>query len=266
MNRIDEKFNELKRINKKALITFITAGDPDLQTTQELVIAMESAGADIIELGIPYSDPLADGITIQKSSARALKAGAKIINIMSTVKKLREKTQVPLIYLNYYNSVFKYGLEKFIKQCNESGIDGLIIPDLPVEERADIIKVCDKYRVYLIPLVAPTSKERIKPITKDGKGFVYCVSISGVTGTRNKINTNIKEYMLEVSKYTDMPKALGFGISSAEMVHQFKPYCDAIIVGSAIIKKIEQSKTPNEAVQNVKKFTLELAKACEPEN
>jgi len=266
MNRIDEKFNELKRINKKALITFITVGDPDLQTTQELVIAMESAGADIIELGIPYSDPLADGITIQKSSAKALKAGAKIINIMSTVKKLREKTQVPLIYLNYYNSVFKYGLEKFIKQCNESGIDGLIIPDLPVEERADIIKVCDKYRVYLIPLVAPTSKERIKPITKDGKGFVYCVSISGVTGTRNKINTNIKEYMLEVSKYTDMPKALGFGISSAEMVHQFKPYCDAIIVGSAIIKKIEQSKTPNEAVQNVKKFTLELAKACEPEN
>lgn len=266
MNRIDKKFNELKKINKKALITFITAGDPNLQTTQELVIAMESAGADIIELGIPYSDPLADGITIQASSARALKAGAKIINIMSTVKKLREETQVPLIYLNYYNSVIKYGLEKFIKQCNESGIDGLIIPDLPVEERADIIKVCDKYRVYLIPLVAPTSKERIKSITKDGKGFVYCVSISGVTGTRNKINTNIKEYMLEVSKYTDMPKALGFGISSAEMVHQFKPYCDAIIVGSAIIKKIEQSKTPNEAVQNVKKFTLELAKACKPEN
>jgi len=263
MNRIDVKFNQLKKRNKKALITFITAGDPDLQTTQELVLAMESSGADIIELGIPYSDPLADGITIQASSARALKAGAKITNIMSTVKKLREKTQVPLIYLNYYNSVFKYGLEKFIKQCNQSGIDGLIIPDLPLEERSDIIKVCDKFEVYLIPLVAPTSKERIKPITKDGKGFVYCVSVSGVTGTRNKINTNIKEYMTEVSTYTAMPKALGFGISSAEMVKQLGPYCDALIVGSAIIKRIEKSKTPKEAVQNVKSFTLELAKACE---
>ena len=265
MNRIDNKFSQLKKINKKALITFITAGDPDLQTTEELVIAMENAGADIIELGIPYSDPLADGITIQASSARALKAGAKIVNIMSTVKKLRETTQIPLIYLNYYNSVFKYGLEKFMKECSESGIDGLIIPDLPVEERADIIKVCDKFGIYLIPLVAPTSKERIKPITKDGKGFVYCVSVSGVTGTRNKITTNIEEYMTEVSKYTDMPRALGFGISSAQMVHKFKPYCDAIIVGSAIIKKVEQSKTPQEAVQNVKKFTLELATACKPE-
>lgn len=261
MNRIDKKFKMLKELNQKAMIPFITAGDPDLSTTVELVVEMEKAGADIIELGIPYSDPLADGIVIQQSSSRALKNGAKIAKIMETVKEIRKKSQVPLIYLIYYNSVFKYGMDKFIKECMEAGVDGIIIPDLPIEERQDILKIADKYQVDLIPLVAPTSKERIKKITHNGKGFVYCVSTNGVTGARQELGTDIKEYMDIVSGYTDMPKALGFGISSSEMARSYKDYCDGIIVGSAVIKKISEAKNKQEAVENTAKFISEIKKA-----
>lgn len=258
MNRIDSTFRMLKEENKKALIPFITAGDPNLETTVELVLAMEKAGADIIELGIPYSDPMADGVTIQQSSTRALKNGAKIPRIMEAVKAVRTKSQVPLIYLVYYNSVFKYGMEKFLKECLEAGVDGVIIPDLPIEEREEITQISDKYGVCLIPLVAPTSKERIKKITENGKGFVYCVSTNGVTGVRQEIGTDIKGYMDIVSGYTDMPKALGFGISNAEMVSKYKDYCDGIIVGSAVIKKISEGKNSSEAVENTVNFISEL--------
>jgi len=262
MNRIDKKFEVVKQKNEKAMIPFITAGDPDLNTTVELVLAMEKAGADIIELGIPYSDPLADGVVIQQSSTRALKNGAKISNIMNAVKDIRKKSQVPLVYLVYYNSVFKYGMEKFIMECSFAGIDGIIIPDLPIEERKDIINISDKYGVYLIPLVAPTSKERIKKITYQGKGFVYCVSTNGVTGVRQEIGTDIKEYMDIVSRYTDMPKALGFGISNAEMAGKYKEHCDAVIVGSALIKKIAEAGNMKEAVENAAKFVADIKKHC----
>lgn len=261
MNRIDLKFNELRKNGEKALIPFITAGDPNLDTTVDIVLAMEEAGADIIELGIPYSDPLADGVTIQASSNRALKNGAKIVKIMDTVKRIRKKTQVPLVYLVYYNSIFKYGMEKFMKESNESGIDGIIIPDLPIEERKDIIAIGEKYDVDIIPLVAPTSKERIKNIVKDAKGFVYCVSVNGVTGVRNDISTNVEEYMNTISEYTNLPKALGFGISSSEMAAGFKPYCEGIIVGSAVIKKIENGKNKEDIINHVRKFVEELKMA-----
>lgn len=258
MNRIDRTFDLLKKKNEKAMISFITAGDPDLDTTVDLVLAMEQAGADIIELGIPYSDPLADGVIIQESSARALKNGVKIIKIMNTVKEIRRKSSVPLIYLVYYNSVFKYGKEKFIRECRDAGVDGIIIPDLPIEERKDVIDTADKYGVYLIPLIAPTSRERIKNITYNGKGFVYCVSTNGVTGIRQEISTDIEKYMDIVSQYTDMPKALGFGISNAEMAKKFKPYCDAVIVGSAIVKKIAEAGNKEELIENVKKLVSQI--------
>lgn len=261
MNRIDLKFSQLKEKNEKALIPFITAGDPDLETTVKIVLAMENSGADIIELGIPYSDPLADGVTIQASSNRALKNGVKIFKIMDTVKNIREKIQVPLVYLVYYSSIFKYGMEKFIKECSSCGIDGLIIPDLPIEERKDIITMGGKYGVYLIPLVAPTSKERIEKIVRGARGFVYCVSVNGVTGARNSINTDIKEYMKIVSSYTDIPKALGFGISSAAMAEKFKPYCEGIIVGSALIDKIAEGKDKEDMLNSVKAFIGELKNA-----
>lgn len=261
MNRISSKFNCLKERKEKALIPFITAGDPNLNKTIDLVLAMEKAGADIIELGIPYSDPLADGVTIQNSSNRALLNGAKISKIMDTVKRIREKSQIPLVYLVYYNSIFKYGVEKFVRECNESGIDGIIIPDLPIEERKDIIEIADKYNIYLIPLIAPTSKERIRKITDGARGFIYCVSINGVTGTRDDIDTNIEQYINIVSQYSDIPKAIGFGISNAQMARKFKHYCDGIIVGSAIVKIIEEFKTDSKLIERVSDFIKELKEA-----
>ncbi|WP_434644217.1 tryptophan synthase subunit alpha [Thermoanaerobacterium thermosaccharolyticum] len=261
MNRIDKKFYELKQKGLKAMIPFITAGDPSLDVTVELVFKMEEGGADIIEIGIPYSDPLADGPIIQVSSTRALKNGTKINNIMNAVKKIRQKSEIPLVYLVYYNSIFKYGIERFVNEAKESGIDGLIIPDLPLEERKDIKEISEKYGIYLIPLVAPTSKERIKSICESGKGFVYCVSTKGVTGIRNSIETDIKEYMRTVSEYTNMPKAIGFGISGPDMAKRFAPYCDGIIVGSAIVKMINDSRSKEEIYDNVKKFVFSIKEA-----
>ena len=252
MNRIVEKFNYLKVKNEKAFIPFVTAGDPDLDTTLELVLALEKAGADIIEIGVPYSDPMADGPVIQASSTRALANGTKISSIMEKVKEIREKTQIPLVYLLYYNSIFKYGSERFFEKCKEVGVDGLIIPDLPLEERAEVIEIADKYDICIIPMVAPTSKARIKPITNLGKGFVYCVSVNGVTGTRQKLNTDIKEYMDLILTYTHMPKALGFGISNAEMAKAYAPYCQAIIVGSAIIKLVAEGGTKDDFGKEIK--------------
>ncbi|WP_446899609.1 tryptophan synthase subunit alpha [Clostridium sp. LBM24168] len=254
MNRIDAKFKKLKEKNEKAMISFITAGDPDFETTSELVYSMEKAGADIIELGVPYSDPIADGPTIQKSSARSLKNGTTISKIMDCVKYIRSNTEVPLVYLVYYNSVFKYGIERFISQCRNVGIDGIIIPDLPIEERKDILKIANKYEIALIPLIAPTSKERIKRIVNNASGFIYCVSTNGVTGERNEISTNMDEYMAIVSRYTDIPKAIGFGISNAEMAERLKKYCDGIIIGSAIVKKVDEIKNKRDMIENVKKF------------
>lgn len=258
MNRIDKKFKKLKSEGRKAMIPFITAGDPDLSFTVELVLSLEKYGADIIELGIPYSDPIADGPIIQASSGRALKNGAKIIKIMNTVKEIRKNSEVPLVYLVYYNSIFKYGMEKFIKECNEVGIDGLIIPDLPIEERKEIEDIADKYNVYLIPLVAPTSKERIKKIVENGKGFVYCVTIKGITGVRNEINTDINEYMEMVNSYTNLPKALGFGISSKDMAEKFSKYSDGIIIGSAIIKTIAQGENLEDSINKACNFVKEI--------
>lgn len=258
MNRIEMKFKDLEEKNEKAMIPFITAGDPNFSLTEKLVYAMEKAGADIIELGIPYSDPIADGPVIQNSSLRSLKNGTKISKIMDKVSKIRENTDIPLVYLVYYNCIFKYGMEKFISECKTSGIDGIIIPDLPIEEREDILKIADNYGVALIPLIAPTSKERIKKIVTHASGFIYCVSTTGVTGTRNSINTNMEEYMNIVSKYSKIPKAIGFGISNAKMAENLKKYCDGIIIGSAIVKKVDSGKDENKIISEVERFVREV--------
>jgi tryptophan synthase alpha chain len=261
MNRITKKFNYLMEKNEKAFIPFITAGDPDLDTTLELVLTLEKAGADIIEIGIPYSDPMADGPVMQASSTRALDNGTKISSIMDIVCEIREKTQISLVYLLYYNSIFKYGPDKFFEKCSAVGVDGLIIPDLPLEERAEVIEIADKFDICIIPMVAPTSGARIKEITNLGKGFVYCVSVNGVTGTRQNLKTDIKEYMDLVKSYTNMPKCLGFGISNAQMAKAYSPYCEAIIVGSAIIKLIAIGGTREEIIKRVYHFALGIKNA-----
>lgn len=261
MNRIDEKFRNLKSENKKALIMFLTAGDPDFNWTKKIVLNVCKAGADIVELGIPYSDPLADGPVIQNSSQRALENGAKIVDIMNCASQIRKNTEVPLVYLVYYNSIFKYGIENFLKDSSKSGIDGIIIPDLPVEERKSIIDVSLKFNIHLIPLVAPTSKKRIKSIVTSGGGFVYCVSKNGVTGIDESIKTDMKEYMDMIEEYTQLPKAIGFGIKNSEMASKLKNYCDGVILGSAFVDMIDKSNDIDEAIKNTVKFTRELRKS-----
>ena len=216
MNRIDKKFRKLKRQKKKAFIVYITAGDPSLAVTQKLVIALEKAGADIIELGIPFSDPLADGPTIQAASQRALKYGASLGKIFKTVSVLRKKTGIPLVFMTYYNPVLQYGLTGFFKSCTQCGVDGVIIPDLPAEEAGEAVRLGKKNKVSTVFLAAPTStRKRIIDIAKNSSGFIYYVSLTGVTGARSKLPTELKSKVRFIKSITDKPVAVGFGVSNA---------------------------------------------------
>lgn len=263
MNRIATRFNELKEVNRKALITFVTAGDPNLNTTKRLVKEMEASGADIIELGIPYSDPIAEGPVIQLANSRALKNSIKIKDIMNMVSEVRKEVKVPLVYLLYYNCILQYGPERFFTDCKDCGIDGVIIPDLPFEERDEIDGVADQFDVNIITLVAPTSRERIEKITRDAKGFLYCVSSLGVTGVRNSFNTDFNEFFSYINKYCNIPKAIGFGISTPEHVRSLRGYSDGLIVGSAIVRQVEKSSSEDEAVKNVGSYVKELREALD---
>lgn len=247
MSKIKTVFDKLKSKNKKALITFVTAGDPNLEKTEQIIYAKAEAGADIIELGIPFSDPPADGPVIQAAAKRALDNGVKIKHIFEMVTKVRKNIETPLVYLVYFNMIMSYGVAKFIDECIKSGIDGLIIPDLPLEERHEIAPHMPE-ELDLIPLVAPNSGDRIPAIVEDGKGFVYCVSSMGVTGTRDTFETDIKSYLEEIRKATDLPLAVGFGISKRKDVEKFEEFADGIIVGSAIVKIVETSNGSAEAV------------------
>lgn len=261
MTRIEKKFRYLRENNQKALITYITAGDPDLGVTKQLVLEMEKQGADIVEIGIPYSDPVADGPVIQRAAQRALSKKIKIKDIMNVVRELREQTQVPLLYLVYFNCIFQYGVEKFISDCAKVGIDGLIIPDLPYEESMDVREIGMQYDVNIIPLIAPTSSGRIKKIVQNAKGFIYCISSTGVTGVRSDFRTDLLAFMNEIDKYTDIPKAIGFGISSPEHIRELKHFCDGLIVGSAIVKIVEKYKDSDELTDRIGNFVKELKKA-----
>lgn len=226
--------------NGKAFIPFITCGDPDLETTEKVVYAMEEAGADLIELGIPFSDPTAEGPVIQEANIRALNGKDKVTTdkVFELVVKLRKKVKVPMVFMTYANVVFSYGSEKFIARCKEVGIDGLILPDIPFEEKEEFDPICKQYGLDLVSLIAPTSHERISMIAKEANGFVYCVSSLGVTGTRTEITTNVGEMVELVKKTKDIPCAIGFGISTPEQAAKMAGYADGVIVGSAIVKII----------------------------
>lgn len=241
--RIATKFQELQAHNRKALITYITAGDPDLATTGQVILALEKAGADIIELGIPYSDPLADGPVIQRATERALQAGTKLSKVFELVKEVRTKTQIPLVFLVYYNPVLQYGLAEFVAKCEEVGVDGIVIPDLPLEERQELKGILTEANspVDLIPLVAPTSATRVAKIVAQASGFVYCISSMGVTGQRDTFPVDLASFVQQVKESTDIPVAIGFGISNIAGVKQLKDYADGLIIGSAIVKQIEEA-------------------------
>ena len=224
----------------KAFIPFITCGDPDLETTAECVREMVRNGADLIELGIPFSDPTAEGPVIQGANLRALSGGVTTDKIFSMVRKLREDVSVPMVFMTYANVVFSYGAERFLSACAHMGIDGLILPDLPFEEKEEFLPVCRKYGVDLISLIAPTSAGRIAQIAREAEGFIYLVSSLGVTGMRSEITTDLASIVKVIRENTDVPCAIGFGISTPEQARTMAGYADGAIVGSAIIKLIAQ--------------------------
>lgn len=235
MSKIAEAFR-----NGKAFIPFITCGDPDLETTAAVVRAAVANGADLVELGIPFSDPTAEGPVIQEANLRALNGGATTDKVFDLVRELRIDVTVPMVFMTYANVVFSYGAEKFISTCKEIGIDGLILPDLPFEEKEEFQAVCDKYEVDLISLIAPTSENRIAMIAKDAQGFIYLVSSLGVTGVRSEIKTDLESIVKVIRANTDVPVAIGFGISKPEQAKKMAGISDGAIVGSAIIKILAQ--------------------------
>lgn len=226
--------------NGKAFIAFITCGDPDLETTANAVRAAVENGADLIELGIPFSDPTAEGPVIQGANLRALEGGVNTDMIFDFVKELRRDVKVPMVFMTYANVVFSYGAEEFISTCSDIGIDGIILPDLPFEEKDDFLPICRKYGVDIISLIAPTSENRIAMIAKEAEGFLYIVSSLGVTGARSKIKTDLKAIIEVVRQNTDIPCAIGFGISTPEQAKKMADISDGAIVGSAIIKLLEK--------------------------
>ena len=255
MSRIKDAFKR-----GKAFIPFITCGDPDINTTKEIIREMVKNGADIIELGIPFSDPTAEGPVIQEANERALSGKVTTDDVFEMAKELRKEIQIPFVFMTYANVVFSYGTEEFLKKAKESLMDGLILPDVPYEEKEDFLDTCDKYGIDLISLIAPTSKDRIRMIAKEAKGFLYCVSSLGVTGTRSEISTDLSsmiELVREVNK--DIPCAIGFGISNPAQAAKMAEISDGVIVGSAIVKKIAQYKT--DAPEKVGAFVKEMVEA-----
>lgn len=226
--------------NGKAFIAFITCGDPDLETTAAAVREAVKNGADLIELGIPFSDPTAEGPVIQAASYRALKGGVTTDKIFDFVRELRRDIKIPMVFMTYANVVFSYGSEKFMSLCRETGIDGIILPDLPYEEKDEFLPMCRKYGIDLISLIAPTSKNRIAMIAKEAEGFLYIVSSLGVTGTRSEITTDLSSIIKVVRENTSIPCAIGFGISTPEQARKMSKLSDGVIVGSAIVKILEQ--------------------------
>ena len=224
--------------NGKAFIPFITCSYPDLETTAKVIRSAVQNGADLIELGIPFSDPTAEGPVIQEANLRALSGGITTDKIFSFVREMRRETDIPMVFMTYANVVFSYGAEKFISACSEIGIDGLILPDLPFEEKDEFLPVCRKYGVDLISMIAPTSENRIAMIAKEAEGFLYIVSSLGVTGVRSEIKTDLAGIMEVVRKNTNLPCAIGFGISTPEQAKKMAAVSDGVIVGSAIIKLI----------------------------
>ena len=242
MSRLDEKFTELKKNDRKALITFITAGDPDLDATCDLVVTLADAGADVVELGVPFSDPLADGPTIQKASGRALAQGVTLKKILAAVTRIRQRTDIPLVLMSYYNPIFSYGLEKFVPDAVAAGVDGVIVPDLPLEESLPLRNL-SAGKLAVVPLAAPTTSERrLQEIVAAGSGFLYYVTVTGITGTRSSLPPELTATLDRVKKIAgDLPLAAGFGISTPEQARFVGRHSDAIIVGSALVEIIARS-------------------------
>jgi tryptophan synthase alpha chain len=257
-SRISGRFAKLKEEGRKAFIPYIVAGDPSLEKTKEVVFLFEECGADIIELGVPFSDPLADGPTIQRAAERALLNGVTLREVISLVRELRQSTQIPLVLMTYYNPVFKYGLEAFVEDAVNAGVDGVIIPDLPPDEASDLIRLSRKAGLDTIFLLAPTStEERIRKVAQSSRGFLYYVSMTGITGSGLRLDGSMGVLLAAIRKHTDIPISVGFGVSVPEEASAVAKMADGVIVGSAIVKKLRESP------EHLKEFLTDLRRAIQ---
>lgn len=262
MTSVSDRFQSLRHSSQCALIPFITAGDPDLQTTARALQVLDQSGADLIELGVPYSDPLADGSTIQAAATRALQRGVRLDDVIEVVKDVAPNLQAPLVLFNYYNPILNRGIESFLKQIADAGVKGLVVPDLPLEEAESLLKPAAEIGIEVVMLVAPTSpKERIEAIARASQGFIYLVSVTGVTGMRNQIESRVQDILQLMRGVTDKPIGVGFGISQPEQARTVKDWgADAVIVGSAFVKRLADG-TPEEGLSAIGEFCQSLKAA-----
>ncbi len=267
-NRIDRKFAALAEKEEKALITYVMAGDPDLEVTAALIRTLARSGADLIELGAPFSDPLADGPAIQRAGQRALAAGANLAAILNLVRQVREDTDVPLVIMSYFNPVLQFGLQEFAAGAAEAGVDGVILPDLPLEESGRILQLLEDQAVHLVPLLAPTSTDdKINRVAQGNNGFVYCVSLTGVTGTRENLPAGVELFLQRVRRQIKQPVAVGFGISNPQQARKLTPYADGVIVGSAIVNLIEKyGREISRLEAEISQFVGTLKESLKPED
>lgn len=256
MNKIEVLLKDMKKKGKRAFIPYIMAGDPDLEKTREALMLFERIGADIVELGVPFTDPLADGPTIQRASERALKNGITLRKVLEFVKEMRELTSIPIVLMTYYNPVFKYGEERFVKEAVKYGVDGIIVPDLPPDEAKDLIRLSRRHGLATIFLLAPTStEERIRKVVKASRGFIYYVSITGITGARLEVDKSLDYSIKRIRTLTDKPVCIGFGVSNPEEASRMSAIADGVIVGSAIVRVL------NESPEGFEDFVIALRKA-----
>jgi len=262
MNRIEQRFSALRAKKEKALICFLTAGDPNLEKTREIILGMEAAGVDCVEIGVPFSDPTADGPIIQAASQRALKNGATLSGILAMIETLRKISEIPIVLFGYYNPILSYGPERFATRAQEAGVDGILVVDLPPEEADELRQCTDPQGIDFISLIAPTtSTDRMKKIAAHATGFLYYISITGVTGTAKPQVEEVKKDVERIRKVTALPLAIGFGISTPQQAKEMAPYADAIVVGSAIVKMIAENSQQSDLVSVVSQYAREMKKA-----
>ncbi len=262
MSRIEEKFRRLKEDNSKALVAYLTAGDPNLETTKEIILGLDRAGVDILEIGVPFSDPTADGPIIQAASHRALEGGATLSGILDMIEAVRDVSEIPIVLFRYYNPILSYGNEPFAKRARSVGVDGILVVDLPPEESAELRRHTDRAGIDFISLIAPTSTdERIRKIARDAGGFLYYISITGVTGTSKPQASDIKRDVERIRAVTTLPVAVGFGISTPEQAREIAPHADGIVIGSAFVRLIEENRGANNMVNIVAGYARDIKQA-----
>ncbi len=262
MSRISDAFQQAVSAGRMTFMPFVTAGDPDLQTTKSVLLALRDAGVDLIELGFPYSDPIADGPVIQASYTRALNNGINVHAIFDMIESIKGQSLPPVLAMVSYAIIFRYGIDAFAARAAEAGFSGLIIPDLPADEAQDMQVVASKYQLDVVQLIAPTTAaSRVQQILTASTGFVYCISVAGTTGVRNELPTELTAQLKQLRQQTPLPLAVGFGISSPEQVPSLQGVADGVIVGSAIVRKAAEGRTPEEAAANVKSFAAEMVTA-----